>query len=333
VAGLRGALKNKPDILENLVSTHKPDLLCLQETKLQESHVSEFEGCIDGYIGYWTCSTTKKGYSGNAVFVKSGSKSKSQKKHQPQQTLASMWKSEKANSSSQSSSQSDSNEPILNVVDVAFELKDSRFSGEGRTITIELDDFFLVACYVPNSGQKLERLSYRVNEWDVYMRQYLKMLEGRGKPVVFTGDLNVGHLDIDIWNFQAKHIPKQAGLTPEERNNQSQLLKSGFVDAFRWFYPTARGQFTYWSMRTMARPVNRGIRLDYFICSDSIMPTAIDDSVEVEAPTDGGAQLAYRRKAGTKSSRCVVVDSYILHEDTIGVSDHCPVVLIIEINA
>ena len=93
------------------------------------------------------------------------------------------------------------------------------------------------------------------------------------KPVIFCGDLNVGHLDLDIYNPTAKHIHKQAGLTPQERESFTRLLESGngYKDAHRELYPEARGQFTYWSKRTNARPFNKGLRLDYFICSDRMI--------------------------------------------------------------
>lgn len=156
-----------------------------------------------------------------------------------------------------------------------------QFSGEGRTITVEFDKFIFICCYVPNSGEGnvflltrlfreyiiaswlegLRRLDYRVDEWDPYMRKYLQTLGSR-KPVIFAGDMNVGHLDIDIHNPTAKHIAKQAGLTPRERASFSQLLATpssltdpssrSFVDAFRYFHPDEKGQFTYWSQRVMS---------------------------------------------------------------------------------
>lgn len=126
----------------------------------------------------------------------------------------------------------------LTVLNVEYELKDDKFSGEGRTITIEFPDFYLVNCYVPNSGQKLERLTYRTEEWDPYFFSYLKSLESTGKPVILTGDLNVAHLDLDIHNPTAKHISKQSGLTPQERQSFDTRLAAEFQDALRYFYPS-----------------------------------------------------------------------------------------------
>lgn len=125
----------------------------------------------------------------------------------------------------------------LTVLNVEYELKDKKFSGEGRTITIEFPNFYLINCYVPNSGQRLERLSYRTEEWDPYFFSYLKSLEETGKPIILTGDLNVAHLDLDIHNPTAKHISKQSGLTPQERQSFHSRLATDFQDALRFFYP------------------------------------------------------------------------------------------------
>jgi exonuclease III len=257
VAGLRGVLKNSSNVLERIVQRHNPDIICLQETKLQSSHTSEFEHMLPDYHSYWTCSEVKKGYSGNAVFIKkfipkkhveaalasssttTSSTSTTTKKKSKQTTLFG-WAKPKDQASA-SVREGPSSEPLhmnehISIDAVKFELEDSRFTGEGRTITIDLGLFYVVACYVPNSGEGLKRLDYRVKEWDPYMRDYLVSLRAR-KPVIFTGDLNVGHLDLDIHNPTAKHIAKQSGLTPEERNSFSVLLSSGFKDAFRFLYP------------------------------------------------------------------------------------------------
>jgi exodeoxyribonuclease III len=218
-----------------------------------------------------------------------------------------MWGGRKTTDTSAASSTTVST-PVpkeLFVEKIALELDDKRFSGEGRTITVEFPSFTLVACYVPNSGSALERLSYRTEEWDVYMREYLCRLRER-KPVVFCGDLNVGHLDLDIHNPTAKHIATQSGLTPQERSSFQTLLDTGFVDAFRHLYPNANGQFTWWSMRSNARPVNKGLRLDYFVCSNDMVPK--EDSEKAE-----------------------IFDSFILHEETVGLSDHCPIMLVVKV--
>ena len=139
---------------------------------------------------------------------------------------------------------------------------------EGRTLTVELEHCIAVAAYVPNSGQKLERLDYRIQSWDPALRAYLQQLEAR-KPVVLFGDLNVCHLDADIWNVEAKHIPKSAGCTPQERESFSTLLE-GFDDCFRSLHAEATGTFSYWSTRAGNQALNRGLRLDYAVASRAL---------------------------------------------------------------
>jgi len=138
---------------------------------------------------------------------------------------------------------------------------------EGRTITAEFDDFYLVNCYVPNSGQGLKRLEYRLT-WDTAFENYLKSLDAK-KPVVLTGDLNVAHQEIDIANPKANR--KSAGFTDEERAGFTHLLAAGFIDSFRHFNPTLTGAYTFWSMRGNVRQRNIGWRLDYFVVSQRLI--------------------------------------------------------------
>lgn len=143
---------------------------------------------------------------------------------------------------------------------------------EGRTIALELDDAWVVAAYVPNSGQKLERLKMRLEEWDPALRAFVAQLEA-SKPVALVGDLNVGHLDADIWNVSAKHIAKSAGLTPQERASFTEWLQEApLVDAFRALHPDATGCFSYWSTRSGNQLLNRGLRLDYALLSAPLGP-------------------------------------------------------------
>ena len=130
---------------------------------------------------------------------------------------------------------------------------------------------FLVATYVPNSGDKLQRLAFRTEVWDKRLQQYLSSLEEK-KPVVWCGDLNVCHLDADIWNHGAKHLEKSAGTTKEERQSFAAGLRDGkFVDCFRQVHGAdASGWFSYWSVRAGNLPWNRGLRLDYFVASESL---------------------------------------------------------------
>lgn len=162
---------------------------------------------------------------------------------------------------------------------------------EGRLITLEFDDLYLVTCYTPNSQDGLRRLDYRM-KWEDDFRQYLKKLEA-SKPVVLCGDLNVAHQEIDLKNPKSNR--KNAGFTDEERAKMSILLESGMTDTFRHFYPTLEGAYSWWSYRFQARAKNAGWRIDYFLTSASL------------------------------DSRLV---SASIHSDIFG-SDHCPVELVI----
>ena len=137
---------------------------------------------------------------------------------------------------------------------------------EGRVITAEYEDFYLVACYTPNSQDGLKRLDYRMG-WEDAMRAYLLRLDAV-KPVVYCGDLNVAHEEIDIKNPQSNR--RNAGFTDEERGKMTALLASGFTDSFRFLYPDRAGIYSWWSYRFNARKNNAGWRIDYFIVSDRL---------------------------------------------------------------
>jgi len=158
---------------------------------------------------------------------------------------------------------------------------------EGRVITLEYDNFYLVTCYTPNSQNELKRLPYRM-QWEDDFREYLKTLDAK-KPVVLCGDLNVAHNEIDLKN--PKNNRKYAGFSDEERSKMTELLSSGFTDTFRYFYPDAEGIYSWWSYRFKAREKNAGWRIDYFITSkrinDKLKKAAIhtDYSVQTNCPT------------------------------------------------
>lgn len=140
------------------------------------------------------------------------------------------------------------------------------FDREGRAITLEYDDFFLVNVYVPNAQQSLARLPFRM-QWEDELRSYLKGLDGK-KPVVLCGDLNVAHQEIDLKNPQANR--GNAGFTDEERAKMTELLAAGFTDTFRYLYPDRTGAYSWWSYRFHARENNAGWRIDYFLVSSRI---------------------------------------------------------------
>ena len=166
---------------------------------------------------------------------------------------------------------------------------------EGRVITLEMPDFYLVTVYTPNTQDGLRRLDYRM-EWDDAFRDYLQRLDAV-KPVVVCGDLNVAHREIDLKNPKTNR--KNAGFTDEERAKFGQLLEAGFTDTFRHFYPDAEGVYSWWSYRFKAREKNAGWRIDYFLVSDRLQPRL--------------------RQAA-------------IHNEVYG-SDHCPVEVVVDFDA
>ena len=164
---------------------------------------------------------------------------------------------------------------------------------EGRLITLEFDDFYFATVYVPNSKQELLRLDYRM-VWEDDFREYVLGLNEK-KPVIFCGDLNVAHEEIDLKNPKTNH--KNAGFSDEERNKMTELLDAGFTDTFRYFYPDAENIYSWWSYRFKAREKNAGWRIDYFITSKRL-DTQLKDAA--------------------------------IHTDIFG-SDHCPIELTINL--
>lgn len=149
---------------------------------------------------------------------------------------------------------------------------------EGRVITLEYKDFYLVNCYTPNSQRELTRLEYRM-KWENDFREYLKQLK-TNKPVILCGDLNVAHNEIDLKNPSTNR--HNAGFTDEERNQMTNLLNAGFVDSFRYLYPDKKDCYSWWSYMFHAREKNAGWRIDYFIVSDDIKEKIIDSKIHSE---------------------------------------------------
>ena len=148
---------------------------------------------------------------------------------------------------------------------------------EGRVITLEMEQFFLVCCYTPNSQDGLKRLDYRMT-WENDFREYLKRLDA-AKPVILCGDLNVAHEEIDIKNPKTNR--RNAGFTDEERQQFTNLLSSGFTDTFRWKYPD-QVTYSWWSYRFQARQKNAGWRIDYFVVSDRLQPHVDDAKIHTD---------------------------------------------------
>ena len=149
---------------------------------------------------------------------------------------------------------------------VTYGLGIEEFDHEGRVITLEMPDFYLVTVYTPNSQDGLKRLDYRM-AWDDAFRDYLRRLDAQ-KPVLACGDLNVAHREIDLKNPKTNR--RNAGFTDEERGKFTQLLGAGFVDTFRHFYPDLEGVYSWWSYRFRAREKNAGWRIDYFLASERL---------------------------------------------------------------
>lgn len=155
---------------------------------------------------------------------------------------------------------------------VSYGLGIEEHDHEGRVITLEYPDYYLVTEYVPNSKQQLERLDYRMT-WEDAFLSYVKKLE-ETKPVIFCGDLNVAHQEIDLKNSASNH--HNAGFTDEERGKMTAILSNGFTDTWRYFHPDTEGVYSWWSYRFHAREKNAGWRIDYFIVSDALTPKLKD---------------------------------------------------------
>ncbi len=179
----------------------------------------------------------------------------------------------------------------MKPLSAAYDLGLEKHNDEGRSITLEFEQFYLVTAYTPNAQRELARLDYRM-EWEDDFRNYLIKLD-QVKPVVLCGDLNVAHKEIDLKN--PKSNAGNAGFSNEERGKMTELLNSGFVDSFRYLYPDATDAYTWWSYMFHAREKNVGWRIDYFIVSE-------------------------RMKSGIRDS--------IIHNEIQG-SDHCPIELVI----
>ena len=180
----------------------------------------------------------------------------------------------------------------IKPLSVSYDMGIEEHDQEGRIITAEFADFYLVNVYTPNSQRELARLDYRM-QWEDAFRAYVKMLDEK-KPVIICGDLNVAHKEIDLKNYKTNH--RNAGFTDEERAKMTELLDAGFVDSFRHLYPDKEGIYTWWSYMFKAREKNAGWRIDYFVVSSCLVEKIADS---------------------------------LIYTDVLG-SDHCPVGLILK---
>ncbi|XP_062207141.1 DNA-(apurinic or apyrimidinic site) endonuclease, chloroplastic-like isoform X2 [Phragmites australis] len=236
VNGLKALLKSRGFSVQQLAQREDFDVLCLQETKMQEKDVEVIKDTLlDGYTNsFWTCSVSKLGYSGTAIISR------------------------------------------VKPLSIKYGLGVPDHDTEGRVVTVEFDDFYLLTAYVPNAGDGLKRLTYRVTEWDPSLGNYMKELE-KSKPVILTGDLNCAHQEIDIHDPAGNR--KSAGFTKEERESfETNFLAKGFVDTFRKQHPNVVA-YSYWGYRQNCRKTNKGWRLDYFLVSESIVEKVHDSYI------------------------------------------------------
>lgn len=245
---------------QKFIEEHDPDILCLQETKAEQGQ-SPVD--LPEYTEFWNSSAVKKGYSGTAIFTKQA--------------------------------------PVAVISDIPediakkYELEDGygHPNKEGRVITAEFDDFFVVSVYTPNSKGDLSRLPLRYKAWDKAFLEYMRQLEAH-KPVIYGGDFNVAHTENDLANPKP-NIGKH-GFTYEEREGFDNMLAAKFIDTFRMFTPEGNGYYTWWTHWANARARNVGWRIDYVMVSEVL-------------------------KNRVKSAS--------IHADIMG-SDHCPVSIELE---
>jgi len=242
VAGLRAIIKKNiyEDInFESYIRLLNPDFLCLTETKItKEEDIEKIDKhlLLEYPYRFWNGCKTKHGYSSTAILTK----------YKPLQIDYGF-----------NILKEDKKEDKKEYMNLIF--------NEGRLITLEYEDFYLVNVYTPNSGSHLKRLNERINIWDKYFREYVILLKNK-KNVIITGDLNVAHNEIDLKN--PKTNTKSAGFTKEERESFNKLLNEGFIDTFRTINPSLI-KYSYWDYKSKARLRNVGWRIDYFLVNNN----------------------------------------------------------------
>jgi len=214
--------------LQQFLLTEDPDILCLNETKINSHKLSKYKYANqlypEKYLFYWNCCKSSSGYSGTSIFTK------------------------------------------VKPLGVSYDLGSVENDQEGRLITMEFEKFIVVCCYNPVSGFKLDRLKYRTEKWDPALENHLHQLELiKGKPVILCGDLNIARFDIDIYNPKTAKKTSPCW-TPAEKANFEKLLGNGYTDIYRKMHPTEI-KYTYWNYRSRGKEKNKGWRLDYFLIS------------------------------------------------------------------
>jgi exodeoxyribonuclease-3 len=241
VNGIRSLLKT--NYLDKLLDEHKPDVFCMGETKLSCPYDNIENEIVKKFpkfkFRYWSPCKTKGGYSGTAIFCKKEPKS----------------------------------------IIYGLKYKDKELDNEGRVITIELDNFYLIHVYTPNSGQALDRLEWRTTSWDRAFENFINNLQ-KTKYVVVCGDLNVAHQPIDLAN--PKTNTKTAGFTKEEKESFNKILTNcDLIDSYRKLYPE-KIEYSFWSYMRNSREKNIGWRIDYFLVSKKLENKVKDSSILTE---------------------------------------------------
>jgi len=239
---------HKKGLFLPFLEKYNPDIVCLQEIKSQK-HQNELD--LKGYEEYWN-PAEKAGYAGTAIFSK----------EKPVQVIFG----------------------FLDDLAKKYELESDDFGNpnkEGRILTAEFNDFFVVNVYTPNSKDDLSRLNLRHKKWDPAFLEHLKTLRPRSeqenKPVIFCGDLNVAHTEDDLTH--PKENEGEHGFTKEERGGIDNIVKAGFVDTFRYFTPQGNGHYTWWSHWANARARNIGWRIDYFFVNKEFLPSVKNSKI------------------------------------------------------
>ncbi len=221
--GLRATVKQ--GYFDPLFSEYKPDILCLQETKVEAEQLPNEVRNKKGYYSYFSHSHKRKGYSGVAIYSKV----------EPEKVT---------------------------------ELGIKKFDDEGRTLVAYYKDFVLINCYFPNGGGGPERLAYKLEFYDVFLN-FIDSLRKKGKKVIFCGDVNTAHAEIDL--ARPKENSENTGFLPVEREWMDEVVAHGYIDTFRHFYPNKKNMYTYWDQKSRARDRNVGWRIDYFFTSPDLI--------------------------------------------------------------
>ena len=245
VNGIRAV--HKKGLFLPFIEKYKPDIICLQETKAEKGQA---EIDLPEYEEYWNSSTARKGYSGTAIFSKIKPLS------------VALGLPEK--------------------IAEKYDLKNDGYGDlnkEGRVITAEFEDFFVICVYTPNSKGDLSRLPLRYKQWDPAFLEHIKTLQ-KSKNVIFCGDLNVAHTEDDLAN--PKQNEGEHGFTKEEREGLDKVIKAGFVDTFRHFRPEGNGFYTWWTPWRNSRERNVGWRIDYFFTNKEFLPKIKNSAILAE---------------------------------------------------